>query len=61
MTDRATGSNRVGHRGADASDASPEIAGLQEKYNIGAADWAVIDASATPGQTDAMPNPARSS
>jgi hypothetical protein len=25
-----------------------EIAGLREKYNIGAVDWAVIDASGTP-------------
>jgi predicted kinase len=58
VTDLATRLNRVGHRGAGASDATPEIAGLQEKYNIGAVDWAVIDASGTPGQTDAMPNPA---
>ncbi len=36
---------------ADASDATPEIAGLQEKYDIGAIDWAVVDASGTPEQT----------
>jgi uncharacterized protein len=49
--DLATRLNRVGHREADASDATPEVAGLQEKYNIGAIDWAVIDASATTEQT----------
>ena len=47
----ATRLNRVGRREADASDATPEIAGLQEKYSIGTVDWAVIDASGTPGQT----------
>jgi predicted kinase len=31
--------------------ATPEIAGLQEKYNIGALDWADIDASGTLEQT----------
>ena len=51
VTDLATRLNRVGRREADASDATPEIAGLQEKYSIGTVDWAVIDASGTPGQT----------
>lgn len=51
VTDLATRLSRVGHREKDASDATPEIAGLQEKYNIGAVDWAVIDASGTPEQT----------
>ena len=51
VTDLATRLNRVGHREADASDATPEIAGLQEKYNTGAVDWSVVDASGTPGQT----------
>jgi aminoglycoside phosphotransferase family enzyme/predicted kinase len=51
VTDLATRLNRLGHREADASDATPEIAGLQEKYNTGAVDWAVIDASGTPRQT----------
>ena len=31
--------------------ATPEIAGLREKYNTGAVDWAVIDASGTPQPT----------
>jgi aminoglycoside phosphotransferase family enzyme/predicted kinase len=51
VTDLATRQRRVGSRDADASDATPEIAGLQEKYDIGAIDWAVVDASGTPGQT----------
>src|SRR2546422_6402325 len=51
VTDLATRLNRDGRREADASDATPEIAGLQEKYSIGTVDWAVIDASGTPGQT----------
>jgi hypothetical protein len=29
------------------ADATPEIAGLQVKYNIGTVDWALIDASET--------------
>src|SRR4051794_13223970 len=49
VTDPATRLNRVGRREADASD-TPEIAGLQEKYSIGTVDWAVIDASGTPGR-----------
>jgi len=51
VTDLATRQRRVGSRDADASDATPEIAGLQEKYDIGVIDWAVVDASGTPGQT----------
>jgi hypothetical protein len=43
--------SRVGHRQRDASDATPEIAGLQEKYDVGKIDWAVIDASGTPERT----------
>jgi uncharacterized protein len=35
----------------DASDATPEIAGLQEQYDIGAVDWDIIGASGTPEQT----------
>ena len=51
VTDLATRRRRVGSRDADASDATPEIAGLQEKYDIGTMDWAIVDASGTPGQT----------
>ncbi|MFZ2158576.1 MAG: AAA family ATPase, partial [Bradyrhizobium sp.] len=51
VADLATRMNRVGHRELDASDATPEIAGLQEKYDTGAIDWDVIDASGTAGQT----------
>jgi uncharacterized protein len=42
---------RVGRRQRDASDATPEITKLQEKYDLGAVDWMVIDASGTPEQT----------
>jgi len=51
VTDLATRQSRVGHRQRDASDATPEIADLQEKYDIGKVDWAVIDASGTSEQT----------
>jgi hypothetical protein len=49
--DLATRLSRVGQRRRDASDATPEIADLQEKYDIGPLDWAVIDASGTPVET----------
>jgi len=51
QSDLATRLNRVGRRAGDASDATAEIARMQEKYDIGAVDWAVIDASGTPEQT----------
>src|SRR6266850_1445397 len=51
VTDLAIRLSRVGRRERDASDATPEIAEIQEKYDIGAVDWAVIDASGTPEQT----------
>jgi aminoglycoside phosphotransferase family enzyme/predicted kinase len=51
VTDLATRLSRVGHRQRDASDATPEIAGLQEEYDVGKVDWAVIDASGTPEKT----------
>jgi len=51
QTDLATRLNRVGCREGDASDATPEIAELQEKYDIGTLDWVVVDASGTPDQT----------
>jgi uncharacterized protein len=49
--DLATRQSRIGSRAADASDATPEVAGLQETYNIGTVDWAIIDASGTPEAT----------
>jgi hypothetical protein len=51
VADLATRLSRVGGRENDASDATPDIAGLQESYKIGAIDWTVIDASGTPEQT----------
>jgi hypothetical protein len=51
VADLATKQNRVGHRQRDASDATPEIAALQEKYDVGNIDWAVIDASGTSERT----------
>jgi aminoglycoside phosphotransferase family enzyme/predicted kinase len=42
---------RIGGRRGDASDATQEVAALQEHYNIGHVDWATIDASGTQGQT----------
>ncbi len=51
VTDLATRMSRVGCRQRDASDATPEIAGLQERYDTGAIDWTVIDASGTPEKT----------
>ncbi len=51
VTDLATRQSRVGRREKDASDATPDIAGLQENYDIGTVDWAAIDASGTSEQT----------
>jgi hypothetical protein len=50
VAELATRLNRVGYREASASDATPEIAGLQENYNIGTVDWGVINASGRPGR-----------
>jgi len=51
VTDLATRLSRVDRRERDASDATPAIAGLQENYDVGAVDWAIIDASGTPEQS----------
>jgi predicted kinase len=50
-TDLATRQRRIGHRTADASDATAKIAEFQENYDIGRLGWATIDASGTPEQT----------
>ena len=47
----ATRQARVGGRRGDASDATQEVAALQEHYNIGHIDWTTIDASGTQAQT----------
>jgi aminoglycoside phosphotransferase family enzyme/predicted kinase len=51
VADLATRIKRVGQRQGDASDATPEIAALQEGYDVGTVDWTRIDASGTPEQT----------
>ena len=50
-TDLATRQRRIGHRTADASDATAKIAEFQENYDIGRLGWAAIDASGTSEQT----------
>lgn len=51
VADLATRQARVGHRLGDASDATPEVAELQEHYDIGKVGWTIIDAGGTPEQT----------
>ncbi|WP_453947139.1 bifunctional aminoglycoside phosphotransferase/ATP-binding protein [Bradyrhizobium sp. USDA 372] len=51
VADLATRQARIGNRREDASDATPEVAALQEHYNIGHVGWAIIDASGTQEQT----------
>jgi hypothetical protein len=51
VAELATRLERIGQRQRDASDATPEVASAQEKYDIGEFDWAKIDASGTPEQT----------
>jgi len=42
---------RIGGRGADASDADAGVARQQEEFVIGPLDWAAIDAGGSPAQT----------
>jgi predicted kinase len=42
---------RVASRERDASDADTEIAQIQERYDLGLLDWAVIEASGAPEDT----------
>jgi aminoglycoside phosphotransferase family enzyme/predicted kinase len=42
---------RVGARKADASDADATVAQRQEGYDLGALDWAQVDAGGTPADT----------
>jgi uncharacterized protein len=49
--DLATRIARVGGRQNDASDADVAIARAQERYDLGALDWATVDASGTPEET----------
>ena len=51
VADLETRQARIGRRRGDASDATPQVAALQEHYNIGHIGWATIDASGTQEQT----------
>ena len=55
--DLATRVARVGARSGDASDADAAVARAQESYDLGALDWARVDASGTPDQTLARATP----
>jgi uncharacterized protein len=47
VADLATRQKRISHRKADASDATAEIAAVQESYALGTVDWTMVDATGT--------------
>lgn len=51
VADLPTRQARIGGRHGDASDATQEVAALQEHYNVGHIGWTTIDASGTQAQT----------
>jgi len=51
VADLKTRQTRVAQRLADASDATAEVARLQEQYDIGKLDWTIVDASGTAEST----------
>jgi aminoglycoside phosphotransferase family enzyme/predicted kinase len=48
VADLATRQARITGRRADASDATAEVAAIQESYRIGTVDWTMVDATGTP-------------
>ena len=51
VADLETRQKRISRRSRDASDATIEIARLQDDYDTGSIDWTIIDASGTPEDT----------
>lgn len=49
--DLGTRLERIGHRVHDASDADATVARAQERYDLGALDWTLVDASGPPATT----------
>jgi uncharacterized protein len=49
--DLATRLDRIGSRKRDASDATRDVAGDQEGYDLGELNWPTVDASGSPEQT----------